>query len=196
MGGRVLPLFEAPRPTWMHDNLLGFLSVIDWYQELTELPQSRRPVGANILFNRAQLIEQGGFRTSLGRIGADTNNLLCGEETALIDRIREKGGRIFYVPDAQVTHCIPADRLTRAWMRRRAVWQAISDQMKHGINAQQALVLWPAIIDYLKLVPPEHTQLMGLLWDTDNPDIFLKQIQCLQFFSLILVSQGSYPPGM
>ena len=53
--------------------------------------------------------------------------LLSNDETELINRMRKKGYVALYEPAAVVKHHIFPERLTKAWMRRRAAWQAVSD---------------------------------------------------------------------
>ncbi|MGB9153074.1 MAG: glycosyltransferase family A protein [Alphaproteobacteria bacterium] len=191
IGGRIVAGFEVPRPVWLRDSMLLYLSVFD----CDVAPPDYQPISANVVFRRTALRDHG-FHTGLGRRGNESNNLLSGEETALTNYIHSQGGKFGYAPLAAVTHCISAERLTRSWFRRRVSWQAISDQLGQGLSAEGALQLWPYIIDYLKKVPREHIACMGLLWDTDDSEIFHCQLICIKFFTQILISQGCYAPGM
>lgn len=191
IGGKIIPVFEIPRPVWLHDALLTYLSV---YESDTAHAQYQ-PCGANIAFRRKWL-EGASFHTGLGRRGTENNNLLSGEESALTSHIHNNGGTFGYEPLASVTHHIPANRLTRAWFRRRVAWQAISDQLQHGLKAEDAPKLWPHMINYLRKIPREHIPFMGLYWDTEDPELFREQLICIQLHTHILISQGAYPPEM
>jgi hypothetical protein len=57
----------------------------------------------------------GGFNTQLGRSGKNT---MAGEEKDFFNRIRERGGRILYLPDVRVQHCIPPSRTTLDFIAR------------------------------------------------------------------------------
>ncbi len=72
-------------------------------------PTVRNLVGANMSFRREALVEVGGFRHELGRVG--TIPAGC-EETDLCIRIRQRWpkGRILYDPAAVVDHLVPAGR--------------------------------------------------------------------------------------
>jgi len=194
IGGPVTPAFEIPKPVWLHDELLGYLSIFRWHDHIAELPEGHHPVGANMAIRRDLAVRYGGFGNNLGRKGDEANNLLSGEETHLFNQILEHGGKIYYAPLPRAIHHIPASRLTRSWFRRRVTWQAISEQMQKGLTPEKALTLWPHIFEYLKKVPRDHIPFMGLLWDTDDPAIFLQQIRCTQIWTHILISQGCYPP--
>jgi len=56
-------------------------------------------------------------RTQRGRIEGD---LVSGEQTMMMARLVERGGRVVYAPEAAVDHHSPAERLTWRWMWRRA----------------------------------------------------------------------------
>lgn len=191
IGGRIIPHFETVRPPWLHESLMGYLSVMD--SETAH--EGYAPCGANVAFRREVLAEMK-FNTGLGRRGSEGNNLLSGEDSVLTGHIQAMGGKFGYTPLAAVTHYIPASRLTREWFRRRVAWQAVSDQLQHSLSNEDAPKLWPHIIDYLRKVPREHIPFMGLLWDTDEPELFRQQLICTQLYTHILISQGSYPPEM
>ncbi len=57
------------------------------------------------------------FETERGRIEGD---LVGAEETLMMVRLAERGGRVVYAPEAVVDHHSPAERLTWRWMWRRA----------------------------------------------------------------------------
>ena len=124
VGGLVTPLWEAPRPPWLHDNLLGYLSVLDWGDQPLEVDDCRWLIGTNVAYRRDALLAAGGFRSDLGRRG---NLLISNEELELSDRLRVGGGRVWYFPTIRVAHRVPAERLTREWFRQRIFWQAVSD---------------------------------------------------------------------
>src|SRR5271156_2257668 len=106
--------------------LLGYLSFVDLGHELRELSAGERLAGCNITFDKACLIAAGGFSRELGRTGSGST-LLSNEEIEVSGRVRATGKLAIYAPKAVVEHVIPPERLTQAWFRRRAAWQAVSD---------------------------------------------------------------------
>lgn len=141
VGGRVMPLWEAPRPPWLSDRLLLSLSVADWTatpHAVTDLTQEWL-VGSNIAFSRAALERLNGFSTALGRVGS---RLLSGEEIMLQRSLLAEGSTCWYEPRAQVNHSVPASRLTHRWFYQRQFAQGLSDatiwRMEHQLSGQSA----------------------------------------------------------
>ncbi len=107
-GGTVRPDWSAGRPRW-------FPPEFDWVVGCTHSGMPRRReavrnlVGANMSFRREALVEAGGFRHELGRIGKIPAG--C-EETDLCIRIgkRHPEATILYDPEAAVDHHVPPER--------------------------------------------------------------------------------------
>ncbi len=116
-GGAVKPLWSESRPRW-------FPAEFDWVVGCTHsgMPRERQPVrnlvGANMSFRREALVEIGGFRHELGRIGKIPAG--C-EETDLCIRIgkRHPEGEILFDPAATVEHFVPAARGRRSYFTSR-----------------------------------------------------------------------------
>jgi len=117
VGGRVDPIWEVERPAWLGDDLLGFLSILDYGPDRSLCRYPHYPFGVNIAFQRSLLVQLGGFNTALGGGGAPTYLM---DEIELCTRIEQAGGQILYVPRARVRHLVPAGRTTRAFFLRRA----------------------------------------------------------------------------
>jgi len=107
-GGTVRPNWETQRPGW-------FPPEFDWVIGCTHsgMPQQRQAVrnlvGANMSFRRQALLDAGGFRHELGRIGKIPAG--C-EETDLSIRVSQQnpGAEIVYDPEAAVDHFVPVER--------------------------------------------------------------------------------------
>ncbi len=194
IGGKVTPEFEIPRPPWLDDRLLPFLSVCNFGDETKQLTGSDEPVGANIAFHKSVLMQSGGFNPALGRSGSDAYTLLSGEESDCLRRIKHMGHTIGYAPLASATHFIPASRLTHAWFRKRSAWQATSDQMLYSLNDKALAIFKASIEQYVKDVPASYTadtsDKMGLMWDTENPDLFFRQINAIGMLTRLMLAKG------
>nr|WP_272923822.1 glycosyltransferase family 2 protein [Streptomyces sp. SID3343] len=124
VGGRIRPAWDTARPAW-------FPTEFDWVVGCTYrgMPEHAAPVrnliGANMSFRRRVLIEAGGFRTDLGRVG--TRPLGC-EETELCIRAaaRHRGGTLGYEPLAVVHHRVPVARTTWRYFRARCWAEGLS----------------------------------------------------------------------
>lgn len=127
IGGRILPLWEAPLPSWWPERLRGSLSIIEHPESgeyrSADLPRSVEPYAANMVVNVAALLNAGGFRTAIGRYGGA---LLSDEEVQLAWRLQDAGHSARHEPRMVVHHQIHANRLNPAWLLRRLYWQGAS----------------------------------------------------------------------
>jgi GT2 family glycosyltransferase len=124
VGGRIRPVWDTERPAWLPTEF-------DWVVGCTYrgMPEHAAPVrnliGANMSFRRRVLVDTGGFRTDLGRVGS--RPLGC-EETELCIRAaaRHRGGTLAYEPAAVVHHRVPAARTTWRYFRARCWAEGLS----------------------------------------------------------------------
>jgi glycosyltransferase involved in cell wall biosynthesis/GT2 family glycosyltransferase len=136
VGGVVRPVWLAGRPSW-------FPVEFDWVVGCTHsgMPREASPVrnlvGANMSFRRDVLIEVGGFRHELGRIGAIPAG--C-EETDLCIRIGERRPEcvILYDPDAVVDHVVPAARSRFGYFISRCRGEGRSKAVLAGLVGSSA----------------------------------------------------------
>ncbi|MEA2435911.1 MAG: glucosyl-dolichyl phosphate glucuronosyltransferase [Thermoleophilaceae bacterium] len=123
IGGPIRPRYSVPPPAWFSDGIAHVLTVLDRGPDVRDLdPDVEAVYGANISFRVEPLRAVGGFDPALGHAGSRT---FFGEEDEAQRALVRLGYRVRYVPDAGVTHVIPADRLTRAsFLRRRYAFGA------------------------------------------------------------------------
>jgi glycosyltransferase involved in cell wall biosynthesis len=133
IGGRVDPIWLAPRPDWLADEIAGALTIVDWGPEEKEILDLRREwlVGANMAAPKAVIAEVGGFHPWLDRVG---KNLLSSGDVHLEMEIVRRGYRCLYVPGMAIEHLAPPARLTQAWFTRRFYWQGMSDAVMEIID--------------------------------------------------------------
>lgn len=137
IGGRVDPIWLAPRPDWLTDDIAGALTIVDWGPDEKPLADLRREwlVGANMAAPRAVIAEVGGFHPWLDRVGT---NLLSSGDVHLQMEIVRRGYRCLYVPAMAISHLAPASRLTQAWFIKRFYWQGVSDAVMEIIDTTPA----------------------------------------------------------
>jgi len=113
VSGPVYLRWPTKKPFWISQKCETLYTCLDHgpYPFLFSKPE-HFIVGANMAFKKSILIELGGFNENLGRIGM---NLLSGEESELIERIRERGLGIYYSPEAAVFHHVTSNRLSLRW---------------------------------------------------------------------------------
>ena len=141
IGGPIRPRYSVPPPAWFSDGIAHVLTLLDRGSAVRDLdPELEAVYGANISFRVEPLRAVGGFDASLGHAGSRT---FFGEEDEAERALARLGYRVRYVPDAGVTHVIPADRLTRAsFLRRRFAFGAALGRRRgrsRGVAARQAL---------------------------------------------------------
>jgi glycosyltransferase involved in cell wall biosynthesis/GT2 family glycosyltransferase len=131
VGGAVHPAWAEGKPSW-------FPAEFDWVVGCTHsgMPSGpaavRNLVGANMSLRRDNLIEVGGFRHELGRVG--TIPAGC-EETDLCIRIGQRWpqGKILYDPAVSVDHLVPASRATRSYFTSRCRGEGRSKAVLAGL---------------------------------------------------------------
>ncbi len=133
IGGPVRPVWQAPRPHWLADEIAHALTILDWGPTAHRLDPGRAwLVGANIAFSRDALAQTGGFDLRLGRQG---DLLLSNEETFLLRQMDRLGHGVLYWPAMEVHHPVPAARLDPRWLLQRHFWQGLSDARVRDIEA-------------------------------------------------------------
>jgi glycosyltransferase involved in cell wall biosynthesis/GT2 family glycosyltransferase len=130
-GGAVRPNWATERPGW-------FPPEFDWVVGCTHsgMPRQRQAVrnlvGANMSFRRQALLDAGGFRHELGRIGKIPAGA---EETDLSIRVGQQnpGSEIVYDPEAAVDHFVPAERASFKYFTSRCRGEGRSKAILSGL---------------------------------------------------------------
>jgi glycosyltransferase involved in cell wall biosynthesis len=187
VGGRVVARWVSPRPDWLHDQLLDYLSLTHW-GDATHVTQPHEWLGSgNMAVVRDEFLAAGGFSRALGRRGSG-EVMLSNEDTEFVDRLRARGRSAVYCPGAVVEHVIDAGRLNPAWFRRRAAWQAVSDFLAAPGRAAGRATDSAARLRVAALARPEA--LRGLFNETDDPAKVLEQVQVSYHVTLVLLAGG------
>jgi glucosyl-dolichyl phosphate glucuronosyltransferase len=190
VGGRVLPRWVTPRPQWLGDSMLAYLSILDRGEEMRPLQPTEWLVGCNIAYDKHVLSSVGGFSRSLGRIGSGIA-LLSNEELEAADRIHRAGRLSIYCPEAVVHHVIDPSRLTHTWFRRRVAWQAVSDFIK---DPQRMAAHAPAAIEHLRReLGDPHRPAACVLAATEDPRQFERDVGAVYNFVVSMLAGGEEP---
>ncbi|WP_104523538.1 glycosyltransferase family 2 protein [Blastococcus atacamensis] len=136
VGGRVVPDWRAPRPTWFPDEFLWVVGCS--YTGLpTERAEIRNPIGANMSFRRSAFDAAGGFDTAMGRLGKDAAG--CEEtEFAIRARAAVAGGRVVLEPASVCFHAVTPQRTTRAYFRTRCRGEGRSKAIVSALAGSEA----------------------------------------------------------
>ncbi len=138
VGGRVLPIWGGPRPSWLPDHggkHWAVIALLDYGAEPIEFG-ARVPLGVNMAFRRTAFERAGLLDPGTGR---KAGTLLGQEVREWCIRARRAGLRGFYEPSMAVRHLIPASRLNKAYFRRWFYWRGISRAMlyeKAGLDME------------------------------------------------------------
>ena len=119
IGGPIRPRWETRRPSWLRDDILYVLSLLDLGpapQQLDQSPHSGYIWGGNMSVRRQAALEVGGFDELRGvRPSAPLGR---GEEEHIQRRMAARGWQIWYEPSAIVHHQLPARRTTLQYFRQ------------------------------------------------------------------------------
>jgi glycosyltransferase involved in cell wall biosynthesis len=117
LGGKIIPLFIDGKPEWMNKFMLGVVGYVNYSDQIIELTK-KYPIGCNMVYKREILIEVGMFNVDLGRKGSSGE---ASEEKDIFFKVRNKGFKIYYLPDAKVQHIIESNRLTNEYIDKLAI---------------------------------------------------------------------------
>ena len=119
--GMVAPRWEVAPPRWLGPSLYVRFAVHDQHAlaaaPLKDAEVLRNYFSANTGFRRECFTRFGRFREDLGVVGG---NPISGEDTELFARIIEGGGAMGFVTEARVFHLVPAARMNRRYLVRKA----------------------------------------------------------------------------
>jgi len=139
VGGRTLPNWQAPRPTWFPDEFAWVVGAA-----YRGMPESRAPVrnllGGNASFRRAAFGIAGGFQNGIGRSAAK-RPLGC-EETEFCIRLsqRSPGAVFLYDNRAVIWHVVGAERCRFRYFRSRCYAEGLSKaQVTASVGAGDGL---------------------------------------------------------
>jgi glycosyltransferase involved in cell wall biosynthesis len=173
IGGRILPIWEAPLPAWWPTRLRGLLSIIEIEGQgeyrTAAVPAALEPYCANMVVQLSAARAVGGFSQQIGRVGL---GLLSDEEVQLAWRLQGAGYSARYDSRIVVHHQIQAARLTPCWLLSRLYWQGISTVRTRRLLGEPAAV-WrelprrlglAALLAPSALLPRSSTCLLPCRW--------------------------------
>jgi GT2 family glycosyltransferase len=130
VGGPTVPHHEVPQPDWIEADY-GFFNLFLGRQIA---PTGKNPGAGNCAYARRTALALGGFAEDLARH----------EDSELSERLRRNGHEVWWLPDAQVRHMIPAGRF--AWsVQWRLAWadgRATPPLRLREISSPSARRLW------------------------------------------------------
>lgn len=193
VGGKVSPIWPIEPPKWLPTSHLAGLTIIDWGEPMRIAQAEEGFAGTNFSLRVAPLRDLGGFALSLGRVG-NRNVLLSNEERNLADRMRAAGFATIWAPDAKVDHLVHEDRINQAWLRKRYVWQAVSDFISDPDEAIKNVDgRWQSLEHYLRQRPPSLRTPRALFEPLDDARLLEQQIHAAYCLTLLLLAGKELP---
>ena len=128
IGGKVMPLWGAPRPDWIPaegGKHWAVIALLDYGPEpIPYFARAHRvPLGVNMAFRR-DAFTRGGMWSN--RVGRKKGTLLGQEVREWMLRARAAGLQGYYAPTLVVHHLIQPDRLRKSYFRRWFYWNGVS----------------------------------------------------------------------
>jgi len=147
VGGRCLPNWSAPRPSWLGQGYLGVIGWVDPGPDPRPMDRTYPGIlmGGNAVIRRALLERAGPYATALNRT---STRLLGCEDEDMYHRLLALGARGRYLPNLVIHHHVPADRLTKRYFRKWCFWRGVSLGLMDSKR--------PAPVPYLAGVPRYH----------------------------------------
>jgi glycosyltransferase involved in cell wall biosynthesis len=123
--GRILPIWESPRPSWFSQNMEAYLGLFGPADK--PLLISKAPL-CNSAYPRTLLEEIGGFDTSVSARG---RSLIrgYGEDDLLFGEIKKRGRVCLFRPDIVVLHHVPKFRLNKKYFIRWAFGSGVAQAL-------------------------------------------------------------------
>jgi glycosyltransferase involved in cell wall biosynthesis len=123
VGGKLLPEWEVPCPSWYPEERKFILGLYDIGDQMREFPHTHLPAGANFAAVRKVIEDLGGFDRGLGFDEGRKNPLIAGEDSLMAQKIKKADYKIYYCPEAMVHHNIADYKLTKKYFLRRHYWE-------------------------------------------------------------------------
>ena len=141
IGGPYLPRWSMPPPEWLPSKYGGVVGWVNGGDR--EVPFDRDYpgilMGGNAVFTRSILLKVGLYTTWLGRTD---KGLLSGEDEELYGRLLAAGAKGMYLPNLQIYHHVPAERLTKKYFRSWCFWRGVSLGLLERTRRQQCPYLF------------------------------------------------------
>ena len=140
--GPVRPWFEQPPPRWLtrhYDRVQSFWALVDHGPTVRKLAETEHGFGANMAFQRRLLLDHP-FDARRGRVA---NRLTSGDDSLVIEQLKQAGHYGVWVGTAPVEHWLPAERVTPGIIFSLHQWNEANDGFA-AFAADASPRLWDA----------------------------------------------------
>ena len=126
VGGRLDPLWLAPRPSWLPEAKEYLLGIYNKHDALVLMPEHEQPIGANFATHRKVMEAVGPFDERLGPSYARKRGLIYGEDALFALRARHARYVVYHQAAARSWHKMTAQKLRRTYFLRRSFWEGVT----------------------------------------------------------------------
>jgi GT2 family glycosyltransferase len=190
LGGRIIPVWEHGKPSWLRGNgpYKLMVAIVEYDFGASPARAYVAPAGANMAFRKEAFERYGLFRTDLGPCGT---TLMRNEDTEFCKRLMKAGETIMYCPDALVSHPVEAQR-TRKQFFMSFYYQHGKAEMRLKEDLKQ-MVCWFGVPRYLFRKQAEY--LFRWLFSCSPDRRFYYKLQSLRIAGSIREAFSWSPDG-
>lgn len=144
-GGRIIARYIPAEPEWMSHYVSALVGNFHYADLVTEFSPNRYPLESNMAVTREAFDAIGGFNVALPgvkgtlRIGSEGKDLFL--------RLKERGYKIFYVPDMVVHHVVEVSRLNKEYLYRVA--SGIGRGERQRISSKGKMSYYGKLAEYI-----------------------------------------------
>lgn len=144
-GGRIIARYIPAEPEWMSHYVSALVGNFHYADLVTEFSPNKYPLESNMAVTREAFDAIGGFNVALPgvkgtlRIGSEGKDLFL--------RLKERGYKIFYVPDMVVHHVVEVSRLNKEYLYRVA--SGIGRGEKQRISSKGKMSYYGKLAEYI-----------------------------------------------
>ena len=127
VGGRLDPLWLAPKPGWLPKGKEYLLGIYNKYDGLMVMPEHDQPIGANFAVHRKVMDAVGPFDERLGPSYARKRGMIFGEDALFGVRARQAGYAVYHQAAARAWHKMSARKVSKMYFVRRSFWEGVTE---------------------------------------------------------------------
>jgi len=144
-GGRIIARYIPAEPKWMSHYVSALVGNFDYAPTVTEFKPNKYPLESNMAVTKQAFDEIGGFDVALP--GVKGTLRIGSEGKDLYFRLKEKGHRVFYVPDMIVQHVVEVNKLNYEYLYRVA--SGIGRGERQRISSKGTIKYYSKLAEYI-----------------------------------------------
>jgi glucosyl-dolichyl phosphate glucuronosyltransferase len=126
VGGRLDPLWIAPRPPWLPESKEYLLGIYNKHQGLLLMPEPDLPIWANFATHRKVVNTIGPFDERVGPSYARKRGMIFGDDSLFSLRARQARYPVYHHAAARAWHKMLPHKMSKTWFVRRCFWEGVT----------------------------------------------------------------------